>query len=627
MPSNSWNAANYSVDVTFLPEPLPGQVTGVTATAGRDSATVSWSAPATGGRPSSYVVTPHAGSTALASRTVSGSPPATSATVSGLDENTSYTFTVAAANAAGSGADSTASGAITPLPAVLPGAPTGVSAEPASRSARVSWTAPTSDGGKPVTGYVITPYLGATAQSPVSVGAGASATVTGLANGSAYTFTVAAQTGAGTGPASTASSATTPQAMIFDLQTPDTIDAGDPGSVNLGVKFRSDLNGKVTGLRFYKSTGNTGTHVGSLWDSSGTLLGRATFTNESGSGWQTVQFATPVQIDAGTTYVASYLAPNGHYSLTPGAFGSAVINAPLRALDDGTSSNGLYDYGSTPARPVDSWNAANYWVDVTFLPEAAPGQVTGVTASAGQASANVSWSAPSGGGRPTSYEVTPYNGSTALSSKTVTGTPLPTTTTITGLTPGVLYTFKVRAINDTGPGQQSAASSTINPEATIFKTQVPAIDDSGEGNSVNVGVKFRSDVDGSLTGVRFYKTSTNTGFHVGSLWSASGTLLAQANFTGESASGWQTVKFATPVAVTAGTTYIASYLAPNGHYSLTSSAFASTFDSPPLHVLADGATPNGVYAYSSTTVVPTSSFNAANYWVDVTFAPSPGAGS
>src|SRR5204862_3240378 len=68
---------------------------------------------------------------------------------------------------------------------------------------------------------------------------------------------------------------------------------GDPNSVELGVKFTSDAAGLITGIRFYKSTTNTGTHVGSLWSITGTLLAQATFTNETASGWQQVNFATP----------------------------------------------------------------------------------------------------------------------------------------------------------------------------------------------------------------------------------------------------------------------------------------------------------------------------------------------
>ncbi|MGH2944191.1 MAG: DUF4082 domain-containing protein, partial [Solirubrobacteraceae bacterium] len=134
---------------------------------------------------------------------------------------------------------------------------------------------------------------------------------------------------------------------------------------------------------------------------------------------------------------------------------------------------------------------------------------------------------------------------------------------------------------------------------------------------------FRSDTSGTVTGIRFYKSAANTGTHVGSLWSSTGTLLARVTFTGESASGWQKAAFSTPVAITAGTTYVASYLAPNGRYSADSGAFATTgTDNVPLHALANPLSANGVYAYSTTSTFPASTFNATNYWVDVLFAPA-----
>src|SRR5205823_1813950 len=117
-------------------------------------------------------------------------------------------------------------------------------------------------------------------------------------------------------------------------------------AVEVGVKFRSDVAGAVTGIRFYKTVTNTGTHVGNLWSNTGQLLATATFTNETGSGWQQVTFANPVFISANTTYIASYHTTAGHYSDDASAFATAgVDNAPLHALKNGTDgTNGVYVY-------------------------------------------------------------------------------------------------------------------------------------------------------------------------------------------------------------------------------------------------------------------------------------------
>ena len=157
---------------------------------------------------------------------------------------------------------------------------------------------------------------------------------------------------------------------IFESDsTPTVASVADPGPVNLGVAFTSESNGWITGIRFYKGAANTGTHVGSLWSSTGTLLGQVTFSSETASGWQTATFATPAAITAGTTYIASYYAPNGGYSANSSEFAAAgVDNSPLHALATGSYSagDGLYIYGNSPAFPTSSYNATNYWVDVVF---------------------------------------------------------------------------------------------------------------------------------------------------------------------------------------------------------------------------------------------------------------------
>src|SRR5579863_1711774 len=126
-----------------------------------------------------------------------------------------------------------------------------------------------------------------------------------------------------------------PCSVWTSATTPGTVDSGDAHAVELGMKFRSDAAGSVTGVRFYKATANTGTHVGHLWTIAGSLLGSVTFTNETASGWQQANFSTAIAISANTDYVISYSAPVGHYSDNSSFFTTSVDNPPLHALANG----------------------------------------------------------------------------------------------------------------------------------------------------------------------------------------------------------------------------------------------------------------------------------------------------
>jgi hypothetical protein len=306
------------------------------------------------------------------------------------------------------------------------------------------------------------------------------------------------------------------------------------------VKFKTDVAGTIAGVRFYKGSGNTGTHVGSLWSSTGQLLASATFSAETASGWQQVNFSAPVTITANTVYVASYHTNVGHYSDDQNYFAKkGVNNPPLHLLQNGISGvDGVFVYGSASSFPSQGWHSSNYWVDVVFTPGTAP------------------------------------------------------------------------------PPPPVANNSTIWPSSAV-----PATPDSGPDSAVELGVKFKADTAGTITGIRFYKGSGNTGTHVGNLWSSSGQLLASATFSGETASGWQQVNFSKPVAVTANTVYVASYHTNVGHYSDDQNYFATAgVDSPPLHALADGVSGvDGVFSYGSGSAFPNQGWNSSNYWVDVVF--------
>ncbi len=153
---------------------------------------------------------------------------------------------------------------------------------------------------------------------------------------------------------------------------PTTIDHGNPAPTELGVKFKSDTTGYITGLRFYKASTNKGTHVAHIWSTSGVLLRSATFTNETASGWQQVNFSTPVQVTANTVYIASYWAPAGHFSMDMNYFASKGVNsAPLHALQNGVNGgNGVYVHSSKSSFPNGNYESSNFWVDVVYSGQA-----------------------------------------------------------------------------------------------------------------------------------------------------------------------------------------------------------------------------------------------------------------
>jgi titin len=176
------------------------------ATPGNAKATVSWAVPSNNGFAiSGYVVTPFIGTTAQTATTFNTL--ATTQPITGLTNGTTYTFKVAAKNAKGTGAQSPASAAVTVGAPVAPAAPT---ATAGNANATVSWAAPANNGSA-IAGYVVTPFVGTTAQGSVTFNSTATTqTITALTNGTTYTFKVAAKNVNGTGPQSPASNAVTP---------------------------------------------------------------------------------------------------------------------------------------------------------------------------------------------------------------------------------------------------------------------------------------------------------------------------------------------------------------------------------------------------------------------------------
>jgi hypothetical protein len=421
----------------------------------------------------------------------------------------------------------------------------------------------------------------------------------------------------------------------------------DSTPTEVGVKFQSSISGWVAGVRFYKGTGNNGTHTGSLWSSTGTQLVTGTLTNETASGWQTLTFGNPVQISANTTYIVSYYAPDGHYALdfehlypafTGSPYLSPLYSPPLSALRAGVNvANGVYNSGG-PGFPTSTYQGSAYGVDVIFTttqPAGAPPTVASVTPPVGSASNPVSVAPTvtfSKAVVPSSVSVTVKDAAgTAVSGSTSfnAADTVATFTPASQLAAGTAYTVTVSGAQDSsGQAMTSPYSFTFTTSKSfdaggqcpcaIWPDVAPSGANDVADSAITVGVKFQASSNGTISGVRFYKEPDNTGTHTGALWSASGTQLATGTFTSEPSQGWAELDFSTPVQITAGTTYVAGYLAGAGHYAHTSQGLASAVTNGPLTALAGG----GVYAYGSSITFPANTYQNSNYWVDVVFTPA-----
>ena len=414
----------------------------------------------------------------------------------------------------------------------------------------------------------------------------------------------------------------------------------DGNAIELGVRFRSQVGGYITGVRFYKGPLNTGPHIGHLWNNDGTeLLAEATFTSETTTGWQRVTFGSPVPIAANTTYIASYHTASGHYAVDRPYFSTATVTPPLQALADGQDgANGVFVYAAAPGGfPTQTFGSTNYWVDVEFvtsLANAVPTAANDLYSTTPDTTLTIPASGVLGND-------TDDDAGTTLSAAVVS---LPAHGTLAlnangafNYTPQAAFTgedsFTYRASDGQDNSNIATVTITVGTQATFNcpcsiwdPNTIPVVASNEDPNPIELGVRFRAQVSGYITGLRFYKGPQNVGPHIGHLWTNDGSqLLAQATFTNETVSGWQRVSFPTPIAVTANTTYVASYHSESGNYAVTRPYFVPTGRvNPPLEALADGQDGfNGVYLYvTAPGAFPSETFQSTNYWVDVEFKTS-----
>jgi outer membrane protein OmpA-like peptidoglycan-associated protein len=240
--SSSSDGDGSSSSVAATPYGLPATPTGLTATPGNGSVVLEWNAVTSlgGGTLTRYVVTAYNGAGQAVGTCTSTS--ATHCTITGLTNGTAYTFKVTTEATGGTSAASSPTASVTPQ-ATAPGAPTNVTAASGNGEATVSWTAPVSDGGESIDGYIVTSSPGGL--TCTAVAPDTTCTITGLTNGTAYTFTVVASNNIGASDPSSPSNSVTPAA---GPSAPDRAQV-TPGNHSATINWKTPVDG-VTPNRY-----------------------------------------------------------------------------------------------------------------------------------------------------------------------------------------------------------------------------------------------------------------------------------------------------------------------------------------------------------------------------------------
>ena len=501
--------SNPPVMIPIIPPTVPGAPTGVAALAADASATVTWNAPSSdGGTPvTDYTVVANDSTTpANGGETCSWTSGPLSCTMTGLVNGDTFTFSVRATNIVGTGPNSLASGPVIPL--TVPGTPTGVSALAADASATVTWSAPSSDGGSPVTGYTV---VANDSTTPVNGGETCtwtsgplSCTVTSLTNGDTFTFAVWATSIVGTGPSSLASGPVIPL-TVPGTPTGVSALAADASATVTWTRPSSDGGSPVTGYTVVANDSTTPANGGETctWTSGplsctvtgltngDTLTFAVRATNIVGTGPSSLASGPVIPLTVpGAPIGVSALAADASATVTWSApssdGGSPVTGYTVVANDSTTPANGgetcTWTTGPLSCTVTSLTNGDTFtfavWAtsivgtgpsslaSAPVIPITVPGTSTGVSALAADASATVTWNAPSsdGGSPVTGYTVVANDSTTpANGGETCTWTSGPLSCMVTGLVNGDTFTFSVWATNIVGTGPSSLASGPVVP--------------------------------------------------------------------------------------------------------------------------------------------------------------------
>lgn len=481
---------------TPSPPTAPAQVGTVTPAAGDTQVALSWSAPDSGGSPITDYVIESSTDNATFTTFDDGTTTGTSATVTGLTNDTQYYFRVSAVNAIGTGTASSSATA-TPTPPGAPSAPQSPAATRGNTQVALSWSAPSNDGGSAITGYIVYQSTDDATFTEAATPSGTSQTITSLTNGTTYYFKIAAVNSTGTGtqtssvsavPATEPAAPTSVSATNGDAESVIswTAPTDTGGAAITGYKIKCGATSGYPGNATVYHQENTNTTYTKTGLSNGTQYSiQVAAVNAVGDGtYSTTANATPVGAStapaqvgtvtptAGNAQVAlSWSAPgDGGSSITDYVIEHSTDNASFTTFNDGTStatsatvtglSNGtLYYFRVSAVNSIGTGTASSSVSATPSSGATAPAQVGTVTPTAGNGQVSLSWSAPSDGGASITDYVIESSTDNASFSTFSDGTSTSTTATVTGLTNGTLYYFRVSAVNSVGSGTPSASAS------------------------------------------------------------------------------------------------------------------------------------------------------------------------